>query len=116
MAVILGESSGNERAIRSASLLEYGFQNYDWKQLFNMTTVDNSPMDPAAKGITSVRDTVAAWGCGNHHSHHAGTVSNRRARKARTAAKNAKAAADKAGEARPALKGTDVGSAEPSPR
>jgi D-alanyl-D-alanine carboxypeptidase len=114
IAVILGESSGNERAIRSASLLEYGFQNYDWKQIFNMSTVDNIPMDPAAKGITSVRDTVAAWGCGNHHLHHSGTVSSRKARKAKLAAKKTKAVNDKAGETGPALKGTDVGSAEPA--
>jgi len=72
MAIILGESSGNERAIRAASLLEYGFQNYDWKQLFNMSTIDTYPMDPNFKTVMSVRDTVAAWGCGGHHRHLAG--------------------------------------------
>lgn len=73
MAVILGESSGNERAVRAAALLEYGFQNYDWKQLFNMSTIDNYPMDPNFKTVMSVRDTVAAWGCGGHHRHVAGS-------------------------------------------
>jgi D-alanyl-D-alanine carboxypeptidase len=67
MAVILGESSGNERAIRAASLLEYGFQNYDWKQIFNTSTITNYPMDSNFKTVMSVRDTVAAWGCGAHH-------------------------------------------------
>jgi D-alanyl-D-alanine carboxypeptidase len=72
MAVILGESSGNERAIRASALLEYGFQNYDWKQLFNVSTIDSYPMDPNFKTVMSVRDTVAAWGCGGHHRHVAG--------------------------------------------
>lgn len=65
MAVVLGESSGNERAIRAASLLEHGFQTQDWKALFSQTSIDNLPVDPAAKGITSVRADVLAWDCGN---------------------------------------------------
>lgn len=63
MAVVLGESSGDERAVRSASLLEYGFQNYGWKEVFNTASLDTLPADAAAKGISSVRETVAAWGC-----------------------------------------------------
>lgn len=70
MAVVLGESSGDERAIRSAAMLEYGFQNYGWKDLFNTTTLDTLPADAAAKSnVTTVRETVAAWGC--HPGRHA---------------------------------------------
>jgi D-alanyl-D-alanine carboxypeptidase len=69
MAIVLGESSGNERAIRSAALLEYGFQYYDWKALFNMPTIDTLPVDPNAKDVSSVRDTVAATSCGSKHRH-----------------------------------------------
>ena len=35
MAVVLGETSGNERAVRAASLLEHGFQTYGWKDMFS---------------------------------------------------------------------------------
>lgn len=66
MAIVLGESSGNERTVRAASLLEHGFQNYDWKQLFNTTNIQNMPIDPSAKGVISVRETVVAWDCGNN--------------------------------------------------
>lgn len=69
VAIVLGESSGNERAIRSAALLEYGFQYYDWKALFNMPTIDTLPVDPNAKGVLSVRDTVAATSCGGNRRH-----------------------------------------------
>ena len=112
MAIVLGESSGNERAIRAASLLEYGFQNYDWKQLFNTTTVDNLPMDPNAKGITSVRDSVAAWGCGGHRRHIAGGRHKSKSKIAKSAQKNGGAA----GDGRSALKGPDAeGAAEDAP-
>jgi D-alanyl-D-alanine carboxypeptidase len=85
MAIVLGESSGNERAIRSAALLEYGFQNYGWKDLFGMPTIDTVPMDPNAKGITSVRDTVVAWSCGGHHRHR---IAKRKSHKAKVAGKD----------------------------
>lgn len=65
MAVVLGEASGNERAVRATSLLEHGFQTYDWKQLFNQTTIDNLPVDQAAAdAAASVRSEVAASSCG----------------------------------------------------
>ena len=38
MAVVLGEPSGGERNIRAASLLEHGFQQLGWKQIFNQAT------------------------------------------------------------------------------
>jgi D-alanyl-D-alanine carboxypeptidase len=69
MAIVLGESSGNERAIRSAALLEYGFQYYDWKELFDMQTIDTLPVDQNAKTVLSVRDTVAATSCGGARRH-----------------------------------------------
>lgn len=108
MAVVLGESSGNERAIRAASLLEYGFQNYDWKQLFNTTTIDTLPMDPSAKGITTVRDTVAAWGCGGHKRHTASGKHKSKNKVATSKDKSAKKRSEAAGDARSALKGPDT--------
>ncbi len=44
IAVVLGDNSSGERNVRAASLLEYGFQQTGWKQLFNSTTLDNMPL------------------------------------------------------------------------
>lgn len=110
MAIVLGESSGNERALRSAALLEYGFQNYAWKDYFNMPTIDTLPADPNAKGIMSVRDTVVAWSCGGHHRHR---IAKHRSHKGKVAAKSAKKSA-----AQPTDNETAVGEskAAPSPK
>ena len=110
MAVVLGELSGNERAIRAASLLEHGFQSYGWKELFNTTTLDNLTADPAAKTLVSVRDTVASWDCGNGRRR-PNIAKRNRDLKAKVAAAKNKGGAKKKGEvqeARPALKGTEA--------
>ncbi|MBS0238162.1 MAG: D-alanyl-D-alanine carboxypeptidase [Proteobacteria bacterium] len=114
MAVVLGESSGNERAIRAASLLEYGFQNYDWKQLFNTSTVDSLPMDPNSRGVVSVRDTVAAWGCGGHKRHIAGGKHKSKNRLAASKTKSAKKSSEATGDSQPALKASDAEGASSS--
>jgi D-alanyl-D-alanine carboxypeptidase len=115
LAVVLGETSGNERAIRSASLLEYGFQNYGWKQLFNTTSLDTLPVDPSAKGISSVRDAVAAWGC--NPGRHKGKAMAHKRGKAKTSAAKGKAAKDggAASAVQPALKAASSGGATRQP-
>lgn len=65
VAVVLGETDGQSRAIRAASLLEHGFGMQGWKTLFNSTTVDNLSASKDAKGLVSMRTAVAAWSCGN---------------------------------------------------
>lgn len=65
MAVVLGEPSGADRTIRAASLLEHGFQQWGWKQLFNSETIDNAPMASDARAARSIRHTVTSWSCGN---------------------------------------------------
>jgi D-alanyl-D-alanine carboxypeptidase len=70
VAIVLGETSSNERAIRSASLLEYGFQYYGWKDLFNTTTLENLPEEKSAKGLISIRKSVKAWSCNPHEHKH----------------------------------------------
>jgi D-alanyl-D-alanine carboxypeptidase len=65
MAVVLGEPSGGDRNIRAASLLEHGFQQLGWKQMFNSATIDNLPVPPDARGPISVRATIQSWDCGN---------------------------------------------------
>ena len=63
MAVVLGESSGHERSIRAASLLDHGFMNYGWKVLFNSPTQDAMPIQHDARSVVSVRSSVTSWGC-----------------------------------------------------
>ncbi|OYW56228.1 MAG: D-alanyl-D-alanine carboxypeptidase [Hyphomicrobium sp. 32-62-53] len=65
MAVVLGEPSGGDRNVRAASLLEHGFQQLGWKQIFNQSTIDNMPVPAEAKGPISVRSTIQSWDCGN---------------------------------------------------
>jgi D-alanyl-D-alanine carboxypeptidase len=62
IAVVLGENSSADRNIRAASLLEHGFQQTGWKQLFNSTTLDNMPLADGAQ-VRSVRNDVVSWGC-----------------------------------------------------
>lgn len=99
MAVVLGSPTGRDRAVRAANLLEYGFQAYGWKAMFDPQTVDTLPMPPDAKGVVSVRQTVLSFECGTMKPR---AVATRRARaKARRKAAEGgqeieKKAADKA--------------------
>lgn len=63
VAVVLGEPSGKSRAIRAASLLEHGFQQYGWKQLFNTRNIKTMPLTPDTAKVRSVRHTVTSWSC-----------------------------------------------------
>jgi D-alanyl-D-alanine carboxypeptidase len=66
MAVVLGETSGADRTVRAASLLEHGFQQYGWKSLLTASTaIDSMPIAPDAKGVVSMREAVPNWECGN---------------------------------------------------
>lgn len=62
LAIVLGEHSSGERNVRAASLLEHGFQQQGWQQLFVSTTLDNMPMAPVT-AVKSVRNDVSSWGC-----------------------------------------------------
>lgn len=101
MAVVLGEATGHERTIRAASLLEYGFQQYGWKQLFNTVSIDSMPMDAGAKGPVSVRQQVISWECGTGRRRTHQQVAKAKKLRATTAALRAKASAgDKADAAK----------------
>lgn len=95
MAVVLGEPSSADRNLRAASLLEHGFRQYGWKQLFNTNTVDNLPMDADARGPRSIRHTVTSWACGNRKS-----ASRLRAAKNRIKRKNSKYKGNKTGKSK----------------
>jgi D-alanyl-D-alanine carboxypeptidase len=64
VAVVLGETDGQSRAIRAASLLEHGFAMQGWKTLFNSTTLDSLSMGKDLKNLVSMRTAVHAWSCG----------------------------------------------------
>ncbi len=81
VAVVLGDVSSGERNVRAASMLEFGFQQTGWKQLFNSTTIDNMPL-PTVAAVKSVRNDVSSWGC-----------KERKARVAKSGAKKKKAVA-----------------------
>jgi D-alanyl-D-alanine carboxypeptidase len=85
IAVVLGDHSSGERNVRAASLLEYGFQQQGWKQLFNSTTIDNMPL-AGASPVKSVRTDVTSWGCNERKAR----TAKAGAGKKRTAAKAAK--------------------------
>jgi hypothetical protein len=50
--------------VRASSLLEHGFQTYDWKALFPSPSIDSLPMADDAKGPITIRKTVISWVCG----------------------------------------------------
>ena len=64
IAVVLGESSGHERTLRAAGLLEHGFQTQGWKDMFNTSTLDTLPPAAEPKDVISVRSSVVSWDCG----------------------------------------------------
>lgn len=108
VAVVLGEQSGEARTVRAAGLLEHGFQNMGWKQLFNGQTIDNVPMAADAQASISVRDQVKSWDCGREkriavrkEKAKVKAAAAAEKRKANAAAKTA-AAAPAAGQAAPA--------------
>lgn len=115
MAVVLGEPTGHERAVRAASLLEHGFQSYDWKSLFKtVSTVDNMPMPADAKGVMTVRETVLAWECGTRRRGRA--VANAKRLKAKAAQVRAKANAAKEAKAAPAATPGEPAPASAAPK
>jgi D-alanyl-D-alanine carboxypeptidase len=65
MAVVLGEPTGEARAIRAAALLEHGFATQGWKSLIGVKTLDDLAVQKDAKALTSVRTSVLAWSCGH---------------------------------------------------
>lgn len=101
MAVVLGEPSSNDRAIRAASLLEHGFQHYGWKTFFDPTDIDNLPIDSDAKPVRSIRDRVLSWSCGYRPKANSASRASRaaKARAARAKLRRAKSktAAKKSG-------------------
>jgi D-alanyl-D-alanine carboxypeptidase len=64
VAVVLGETTGNNRSSRAANLLEHGFQTQGWKILFGTDSLDTLPLATDAKSVVSIRQSVISWACG----------------------------------------------------
>ncbi len=64
VAVVLGETTGNNRSSRAANLLEHGFQTQGWKTLFGTDSLDTLPLAADAKSVVSIRQSVISWACG----------------------------------------------------
>ncbi len=65
VAIVLGEPSGAQRNLRTANLLEHGFQYAPWQGLLGGKTIDALPVATDTKSaVTSVRETVAGFECG----------------------------------------------------
>jgi D-alanyl-D-alanine carboxypeptidase len=119
MAVVLGEPSGGDRNIRAASLLEHGFQQLGWKQIFNQATIDNLPVPPDARGPISVRSTIQSWDCGNGKRNPAVEARRERIKAAKAKReKTKKSATEKSalGGARPGAEVGNPPSGTPAPK
>jgi D-alanyl-D-alanine carboxypeptidase len=102
VAVVLGEMTGRERSQRAASLLEHGFNTHEWRMLFQSATVDSLPVPTDARTtVTSIRDSIAAWGCGGRRRGPAAIAKVRKQRKEIAASQKKSAAA----AATPAVQG-----------
>jgi D-alanyl-D-alanine carboxypeptidase len=64
IAVVLGEATAAERTVRTASLLEHGFQVHGWKSLFSSHTVDSLPATENGKTTVTIPQRVISWVCG----------------------------------------------------
>jgi D-alanyl-D-alanine carboxypeptidase len=97
VAVVLGEQSSASRNVRAAAMLDFGFQNYLWKTLFNPTTVETvegAPTDTAT--AASLRNEVSS--CVAHDAAKAKAIERAKTRAdKRAAAKAAKDAKDAKG-------------------
>lgn len=97
MAVVLGESSGHDRSIRAASMLDHGFQTYDWKMLFGSPSLDTLPVSNSPKPVASIRSEITSWSCGNRPARVAKKNGNKSATKAKASGRQkAKAASAQA--------------------
>lgn len=58
VAIVLGERSGGTRGVRAASLLEHGFNTYDWKMYFQSSGINAAPASTGSAETTSLRRVV----------------------------------------------------------
>lgn len=86
VAVVLGESTGADRTLRTQALLEHGFNTYGWKQVFNVADVETLPYGGEAREAASIRHSVMATECGNRRARARVAQARAKAKKERVAA------------------------------
>jgi len=80
-AVVLGEYSSRDRSLRAASLLEYGFRYFGWKELLSGGTVDSVPVSAETTTPRSIRELVTSFACNpKRHARAVPTKGNKKAR------------------------------------
>ena len=63
VAVVLGETTFRSRVSRGSELLQYGFDNYDWKTLLFPVRLSTLPVQ-TPEPATNIRKSVRQWACG----------------------------------------------------
>ncbi len=110
MAVVLGETTGGERTVRAAALLEHGFQNVGWKALFSSTqTIDSMPIATDARPIASMRQSVISWECGTRRRPKTVNLNKGKPKTVSMRVAKAKAEAAKSANGTTAPQGTQAG-------
>jgi D-alanyl-D-alanine carboxypeptidase len=106
VAVVLGQMSGGERNIRTAALLEHGFDTGLLYRAVSRDTIDTAAMAPDAKTAQSIRRAVLSPECGNRRRRKPAPVSKRPKSKAQqiSAAKAQSQKKPQAAQAAPAKK------------
>ncbi len=104
-AVVLGEYSSRDRSLRAASLLEHGFRNYGWKELFASATVESVPVSAETATPRSVRELVTSFACNGKRQARAVPTKGQKARAKKRATAKAGAASKRPGA------GSEAGSA-----
>jgi D-alanyl-D-alanine carboxypeptidase len=112
MAVVLGESSGGERSVRAADLMEQGFsKSGQWKVAIDAsTTIDTMSIAPEAQPAASVRETIMSRECGGRTKARMAT-----ARKIKAKAAETKAVKDGTAVQQPSSSEGDEGPKKPAP-
>jgi D-alanyl-D-alanine carboxypeptidase len=65
VAIVLGQHSGAERNIRTAALLQHGFDTGQWYRAVSRDTIDSAALVADAKSAFSIRRNVLTRECGN---------------------------------------------------
>ncbi|MEM1306413.1 MAG: D-alanyl-D-alanine carboxypeptidase family protein [Pseudomonadota bacterium] len=62
-AIVLGETTPQDRQARAAALLDHGFATYDWKVFLKAPKVDGLAAPQADPPAPSIRQSIKVWDC-----------------------------------------------------
>lgn len=64
VAVVLGAKSSANRRVRAKKLFNHGFENYEWKALFESKNLSELALEDP-RGPRNMRRRLRSWSCGN---------------------------------------------------